>query len=106
MKLGITDRIHLPELLPSKGSYIEMLLREDILKKVLLTQVEMEKWEVKIQTNESGQTSFGWNKEKVEDVDIEFSDAENELIKKQLKEMDDKKELTPVFVILYKKFNG
>jgi len=99
MKLDIRDRVQLGAILPAKGDMVTLTIRQDIIEKTKITQKEIKDWGVKVE----GQ-AMTWDKEKVKEINVDFTDAEKELIKKQLKEMDGKKELTPEHISIYKKF--
>ena len=98
--LTIADRLSLSTVLPKRGSYEDMIVREDIRNKVKFTQKELKKYEIK-QFPESGMLEW---KETVDNFDYEFTELEEALIIKSLTELSKKNELGVEHVGLYKKF--
>lgn len=98
MNFTLKDRITLMISLPSKGTFNDLILRKDVLKKIELTQEELEKYN--IQSVGGGVT---WNPN--EDIFfIEFTELEKDYIKKALKALDDKKEAQPEHLTLWEMF--
>lgn len=100
MKLSIAERLQLPILYPEKGDHITLTLKADIIKKVSMSQEEIA--EVGLKT-EDGKV-FSWDPAKATEKEIDFSDSELELLRKKLKELDDRKELDDLTHQFYKKF--
>jgi hypothetical protein len=102
MKITLTlqDRIVMPTVLPERGSFEDMIIREDIREKVQLSQKETSKYKI-IQDKETGYLSWV---ESDDSFDYEFTELEENLIIKNLKEMSDNKKLTSSHLGLYKKF--
>ena len=100
MKLNLLERILVLNILPAKGSFTDLIIKEDVAKKVAVTQDEIKELEIK-------QDDKGLHWKQTDKVwDIEFKDLEKELVKKQLKELDEKKELTGEHLSLYRAFVG
>jgi len=98
MKLNLLERILVLNILPAKGSFTDLIIKEDVAKKVAVTQDEIKELEIK-----SDDKGLHWKQtDKVWDID--FKDLEKDLIKKQLKELDEKKELTGDHLTLYRLF--
>lgn len=89
MKLTIKDRIIFNQFYPEKGNLTEQILVKDIIKKIELTQKDLEKYEIK---SEGQQVS--WNPKKDKPTDVEFSEAELDLLKKQVDKKDENGEIT------------
>ena len=100
MKLSLENRLILTDVLPKEGNYATMLLREDVLSKVKLTQDEMTRWDVSLEGN-----NFTWDEKKVEEIEVVFTEAEIGMIKKRLSELDSTSMLNPNTTKLYKLFN-
>lgn len=98
MNISLKDRITLMVLLPQKGSFTDLILRKDILNKIELTQEEILEFGVT-----STETGITW-KPNDKQFDINFTDLEKDLIKKSLKELDDKKEAQPDHLTLWELF--
>ena len=101
VKLNWRERISLPQVMPGKDTYLAMKLAKDIADKVQLTQEEFAEFGL----TQVG-TSINIKPEMVDktDKEIEFTEIEVKLVVKQLKALDDKKELTTQLVSLYEKF--
>lgn len=89
MILTIRDRIVMPELFPERGGMLEMILVKSIADKVALTSKEITDFSI-VQEGDS----IKWNQSKDTGVEIEFEKSEIELLKKQVQEMDDNKNIT------------
>ena len=89
MILTIKDRIVMPELFPERGGMLEMILVKSIADKVALTSKEITDFSI-VQEGDS----IKWNQSKDTGVEIEFEKSEIELLKKQVQEMDDNKNIT------------
>lgn len=87
-------------ILPKEGNFITLRLVRDLAAKVGLSAQEITDFEV--QTDENGSR---WNVKGVAPTMIPFADAELDIIKKQLKELDSKQKLTPELFTVYEKFN-
>lgn len=100
-KLKLIDRVILLSLLPQKASFTELLVISDIKSKLVISQQESEELQLKDLPN--GQIS--WSKEASEKVfEYSFSEAEINIIKEQLKKLNDGKELTEQHIGIYKLF--
>lgn len=100
MKLSIKDRLLLINLLPQKGNFVTMTIREDLFNKIKISQEEIEVTEM--HSTDAGVT---WNTDKEgEERLFEFSELEIEMVKNILKSLDEKKELTADTIDLYKLF--
>ncbi|MBD9177593.1 MAG: hypothetical protein EGP82_00170 [Odoribacter splanchnicus] len=89
MILTIKDRIVMPELFPERGGMLEMIIVKSIADKVALTSKEITDFSI-VQEGDS----IKWNQSKDTGVEIEFEKSEIELLKKQVQEMDDNKNIT------------
>lgn len=79
----------MPELFPERGGILEMILVKSITDKVALTSKEITDFSI-VQEGDS----IKWNQSKDTGVEIEFEKSEIELLKKQVQEMDDNKNIT------------
>ena len=89
-KLSIKDRLVIVELLPVQGNIIDLTISKDIRQKAELGQMESTKIDLKIEG-----TSFVWDEKKAKDKTIEFTNAELELLKSQINELDKQKTIKP-----------
>ena len=79
----------MPELFPERGGMLEMIIVKSIADKVALTSKEITDFSI-VQEGDS----IKWNQSKDTGVEIEFEKSEIELLKKQVQEMDDNKNIT------------
>lgn len=95
--LTLSDRIHLPSILKTEGSYIYLTIRKDIIEKLALTQEELKKYEVK-EVKEGKQKGWlTWNKKTPSYFDFSFTELEKNEIKLALEKLD-KEEKLPVYL--------
>ncbi len=88
-KLGVKDRLLvLNELLPKQGNIIDLTIAKDIRGKVAIGQAEMTKLEMK-KTDEG----LKWE-DKGQIKTIGFSNAEIELLRTQVADLDKQKKIT------------
>lgn len=79
----------MPELFPEKGGMLEMILVKSISDKVALTSKEITDLSIVQEGN-----SVKWDQSKDIGAEIEFEKSEIELLKKQVQEMDDNKNIS------------
>ena len=84
-------------ILPEQGNFITLSVKKEILDKIQITQEEIKECEI---VEKDGQITW----ENTKETEIEFSEVETELIKKQLKELDEKGTLKDASFSLYKLF--
>lgn len=101
-KLTLVDRILIQQLLQAKGSYTQLIVRDEIKRKVQLTQDEITNYQVKT----DDKTGFiNWNKLGADALNnFAITELEKIELSSALKELDTKKELTAEMLPLYKKF--
>lgn len=99
MKLTLKDRILMSGLIPAKGNFEDLIVAEDLRKKISVTQDEIK--EAKIKTDQKT-GNINWEKEI--DADIKLTEAEEKMVSKQLEELNKKDELTKDHIELYKTF--
>ncbi len=97
--LTVLERLILPSVLPAKGKFLELTVKDEITNLCKFTSEEVEAIELK--QNEKGMT---WDQSKAQDKEVELTDTQVSTIKKALKEMDEKGELTSEHMSLFKKF--
>ena len=101
--LNVLERLKLCPLLPPEGNIITLRMVRTLVEKLGLSAEELTKYEVVVLDEKTGQVR--WNDAGMIPTDIELEDAEIELIKKQLKDLDAKGKLTPELISVYEKFN-
>ena len=101
MKLGIKDRISLLTILPQQGDFVTLTIKQDLVEKIKITQEEIKELEIK---SENGSTF--WNPKKEVEMELEFTELEEKLVKDSLEGLNTKKSLNDDTFNLYKKFNA
>jgi len=99
--LSVADRLLIPRLFPQKDSLSNQILVKDIQDKVKLTQEDLKSYEIK---EKDGVVM--WNKEKDDSKVVELTKMELQLLKDQIKVLDEKKEITQNLVELCLKLHG
>jgi len=99
MKLTIKDRIVINALYPQQTNLIEQILVRDIKNKVDIKQDELEKYKIIVQDG-----ALTWQGK--DEFDIDFTDKELELLKKQINILDKKNQITQDIVDLCLKIQG
>lgn len=90
MKLYVKDRLLFQQLYPKESDLSTQILVRDIRNKVDIKQEDIEKYGVR-----SEGRAFQWNSEKDKGEEIEFSNAEIQLLKEQVRLLDQQKKVTP-----------
>jgi len=96
MKFSVKDRLLISNLFPQKASLTDQILVKDITAKIAITQKEMTAYGLK--SSPDGQIRWDADKEKAKNVD--FTEAELELLKRQVEEKDKSNEITQEVVDL------
>jgi len=99
MKLTIKDRILINALYPQQTNLIEQIITRDIKHKVGITQEELDKYQIVVK--DGGLTWTG-----SDEFDVDFTDKELELLKKQINVLDKKNQITQDIVDLCLKIQG
>ena len=99
MKLDVVERISVIGLLPEKGSFTNLKLVRVARESLSFTEEESKLLDFQ---EEDGITR--WQDGVVAEKDIKLGEIVTEIIKKSLKELDQKEELLPQQVELYEKF--
>lgn len=99
INLNIKERLLMATILPKESDIKTMTICKDIAAKTDLTQSEFE--EIGF-TTEGG--AYSWSKNI--DKQIEFTEAEIQVVKEALKKLDDEKKITRDALDIYYKFNG
>ena len=90
MKLSVKDRVLMSnQLLPKEGDIVTLTIAKDVQDKIRISQDEMKRSGMK--ANPAGGLQWDKDFKKV----IEFTNAELELLRKQIGELDTKKKITP-----------
>lgn len=98
IKLNIQERFILTGILPEKGNFETMSLLEGLSKKLYPTEKELDKYEIKYESDK-----ITWNSKAKEEKDIDFTDKEIELLNKRFSVLSEKEEVTLNQYLVYKK---
>ena len=108
MKIGLNvlERSTLLGILPKEGNIITLRLNRELTAKVGLSAEDFETFEIKSIPDEKdpGKSWTSWNAQGRVPTDIDFATAETELVKKELKKLDDAGKLNLDMISLYEKF--
>lgn len=104
VKLNIIERLSMGAILPAKGAMLEVQTSKSIIDKVKTT--DNEKASYNILDKPGGGVTWDNDKEKKDNYEVEynFEKAEMQLLKKQVKDKDEKKEITMQILSLCEKF--
>ena len=100
MKLSVLERLLIQNLLPEKGSFTNLKLM-----RVARETLSFDEAENKALNFEQDGEQLKWVDGAVNDKEIKLGEIVTEMIKKELKSLDDKEELKPEQFTLYEKFN-
>jgi hypothetical protein len=91
MKLTVKERIVLAQLYPRESNLLTQTLIRDVSRKVQMDQAELKEIDFK-----SSSTGFVWDGEKAKgkDKEIEFSEAELNMLKDQVERLDKEKKIS------------
>ncbi len=101
MKLSVSERVHLTDILPRQGDILTVKVVQTILEKIDFSIEELKKWSVKREDN-----SIRWDDKVAKDVEIEITNGEETVIVSTLRELSEKKTLSINHLSLWDKFLG
>jgi len=84
MKLTIKERLQLAMILPKQASVLEMILVKELGRKIVLTSLEIEEFEIK--ETEKG---IVWKGDK--ELELSLTSSEINILKECVKKLDDEK---------------
>lgn len=97
IKLTFTERLHLGRLMPNEDSFDNLVIMEDIRKKIKLSQDDFKKNDFK----PDAEGNALWD-DKGDTIAIELSNPEKGYLKKKLTEVSEKKKLNNKLIEVYK----
>jgi len=103
LKLGIFERLSLPQVLPDKASLEKAIICGDIRDKIKIKQADIQR--VKLQTLPNG--SMQWDETKDKKIIVAFTDLELEVIISGFKKMGEEEKFPTDFnfIKMYRMFN-
>ena len=102
--LEIGERLALTSLLPKEGNFLTLRIVKSITEKVNLKDAEIKEWNVKAGESSPGVTTFSWRQDTNTETEIEFSEAETDLLRKELNKLDHQNKLTFSNISAFEKF--
>jgi len=118
-KLGIRDRLIIPNILPQQGGLVAQRVCKDIRKKVGISQAEMKSANMRDVRLPNGTTSVTWDTEKVEKgpdgeeirtpieelvIEVAFTSAELKIISGEISRLDKQERITQEILETCEKF--
>lgn len=101
LSLSIKERVIFPDILPESGRKIEMILCNDLLKKIEFTPAEVSEFKL----NDAGSGRVTWDVTKEKDISIVLTDEQIDLLQRASKEADDKGKVTRYNLSLLQKID-
>jgi hypothetical protein len=95
LALTIKERLLVPQLYPREAGLTDQTIVRDIARKVNLSQEEQKKVGLKTMPN-----GFTWDNKKEKVIEVEFTDAEINLLKDRINKLDQEKKITQQLVEL------
>ena len=103
-KLEVGERMILNQILPKEGAYLTVLISKRITQKLEITETEIVDWEIKATESTPGVVSYSWDPAKVKEAEFEFTDAETDMLRRELNKLDKDNKLTFSNISAFEKF--
>ena len=103
MRLNILERIIGINILSNykEGNFITLKTIDNLRTKLLVSEKEVEKYELKTDGNK-----YTWNDKGSDPAEIDLSDGEQKILRDQLIKLNEENKLTPQHISLYEKIVG
>jgi hypothetical protein len=98
--LNVKDRMILLSFLPTQGSYLDLVVRQELIEKIKFTSQDIQDLNIR---EEKGVTTWTDNQS---EIAVELSNVHIEAIKKQFKKLNDESLLHLDHLDLYQKFHS
>lgn len=89
MELNVLDRIYIPTILPAENTFMDFNMKRGIIKKVALSEGDVEKYNIKEDT-ENKRTTWDIQKDRENPLVIDFSKEELQYLKGACEKLADK----------------
>ena len=99
MKLNVSERLSLLQVLPQEGNFLTLKIMRDLTEIVGLNEKQFKEFGIK---ELKGQVS--WNKKGAEEREIEIGEKATDIIVESLKRLDQQNKLQQNYFTLYQKF--
>lgn len=108
MELHIKERLVIPVIFPQKGTLKDFSTKKGILKKILLTDEDIEKYSIKQGPESEGSVSMSWDidKDLKEPLKVDLSSDELEYINKCCEDMSDSVMSDDVWEVVNRIYNA
>ena len=104
-KFKVNDRLALIGILPTEGNALTLKVQTRLQEKLGFEEKELKHLEVKTVKNEDGTSQTQWSAEKDrEGKELDFSEMEEEMLKKELKKLEEEEKLTAATFAVYTQF--
>src|ERR1035437_5068235 len=98
MTLSLKERLVIPNILPTEGNFTTLVIKNDLLDKLKVTQEEIKDLEIKSEGN-----NIYWDSSKETEKDFDITDLELGLIKDSLNKLDETGKLNDDTFLIFKK---
>ncbi len=98
IKLSVKERLNLVSHFPNEDSYSNLIIRKDLINKIELNQVEIEKLKVKSQNNQ-----ITWDSSQEIEIKVALTNPEKSYISEILKKLDSERKLNSELIAIYEK---
>lgn len=106
MKLSVHDRLMLQSLLPKEGNFINLKLVRKAKEALSFNEEELKSLKIQ-ETAVDGKARITWNQQADTPKEVPLGDVIKEIVRKELKRLDETNKLSEDHVGLYEKFvNG
>jgi predicted NAD/FAD-binding protein len=103
MKLKISDRLAIIQVLPEKDEYVNLCYKRDVLKKIEFSAEELKNHKIKVIPD--GDKAFTTWTPSEDETEIEFKAGEITYVMSKLKELSDSKQLASFQLNIYEIFS-
>lgn len=99
MKLNISERIALLQILPAEGDFVTLRVLGDMQKAIGFSEKDLKEYNIVTKDNR-----VTWDAKGAKEVEIELGEKASEIIKDALLNLDKEKKLKGEHITIYEKF--
>lgn len=104
MKLSISERYILLDLLPKEGTYTTLKILRKLREALSFSEEELQKWGIQEVPQANGGVAVQWNRSAEDSAEISIGEKASDIIVASLTRMDQESKLTDREYSLYEKF--
>lgn len=104
MKLSISERYILLDLLPKEGTYTTLKILRKLREALSFSEEELVKWGIQEVPQPTGGVAVQWNRSAEDSAEISIGEKASDIIVNVLKQRDQESKLTDREYSLYEKF--